>query len=288
MIEEHKEPYSINLFMPNGDPEGIKIATKPGWIGKAVFFPRPALSALKKDPYRSIELQSNGVYLLLDTSDIESLPILYIGKSGGGVIERIPAHPDFSWNQCVFFVTTDNSLNDAHVQYLEEKLIKLADEIKRCELKNSQTPKNKVLAEHEVAYMESFLKNILQILPLFGVNSFERPRKINKSKTEIYEFQAATGYRENNGFVVLKGSIANSQFAPSTSDSVKKIRTTLEKSGIIQKQDEKHLIFTNDYLFASLSQAAGVIRGGSVSGPLSWKNKKTGKTIKEEDEFQQL
>lgn len=287
-MHEVNEAYSINLFMPNGDPEGIKIATKPGWIGKAVFFPRPSLNALKKDSNRSAELQSNGVYLLLDTSDIESLPILYIGKSGGGVIERIPAHPDFSWNQCVFFVTTDNSLNDAHVQYLEEKLIKLASEIKRCELKNSQTPKNKVLAEHEVAYMESFLKNILQILPLFGINSFEAPRKINKSKIEIYEFNTATGYRENSGFVIMKGSIANTQTVPSISDSVKNIRTILENSGILQKHDNNHLIFTSDYLFASLSQAAGVIRGGSVSGPLSWKNKKTGKTIKEEDESQQL
>lgn len=287
-MNEISEAYSINLFMPNGDPEGIKIATKPGWIGKAVFFPRPLLDDLKKDPRRSVELKSNGVYLLIDTADSESLPIIYIGKSSGGVIERIPAHPDFSWNQCVFFVTTDNSLNDAHVQYLEEKLIKLADSIKRCELKNSQTPKDQFLAEHEIAYMESFLKNILQILPLFGISSFEALRKINKRKVEMYEYNSASGYRDNSGFVILKDSLANIQIAPSTSDSVKNIRNTLVKSGVLQKHDDNHLIFTSDYLFASFSQAAGVIRGGSVSGPLSWKNKKTGRTIKEEDESQQL
>ena len=70
-------------------------------------------------------------------------------------------------------------------------------------------------------------------------------------------------------------------------DSVKNIREILENSGVLQKQDNQ-LIFTSDYPFASLSQAAGVIKGGSVSGPLAWRNKKTNKTIKEEEESQEL
>jgi hypothetical protein len=45
-------------------------------------------------------------------------------------------------------------------------------------------------------------------------------------------------------------------------------------------QDGDRLVFTKDVEFASPSAAAGVVRGGTAAGPISWLTKQ-GKTLKD-------
>jgi hypothetical protein len=40
-------PFSIRLFSPSGEPEGILIASRDDWPGRAVIFPRELAGEVK-------------------------------------------------------------------------------------------------------------------------------------------------------------------------------------------------------------------------------------------------
>lgn len=104
---------------------------------------------------------------------------LYIGE-GDGVRNRIESHfknKEF-WSMGIAFVSANNSLNKAHVQWLEYALVARALEIKRCKLQNANVPQEPVLNESDRADVNGFLKEILQILPLLGVRAFEQPKVV--------------------------------------------------------------------------------------------------------------
>ncbi len=54
-------PFSLRIFVADGDPDGLRIVDKSNWIGKALVFPRALLPQVKARP----ELAQTGVYLLL-------------------------------------------------------------------------------------------------------------------------------------------------------------------------------------------------------------------------------
>ena len=53
-------PFSLRIFVADGDPDGLRIVDKSNWIGKALVFPRVLLPQGKARP----ELAQTGVYLL--------------------------------------------------------------------------------------------------------------------------------------------------------------------------------------------------------------------------------
>ena len=80
--------------------------------------------------------------LLLDIgpSHDSSLPTIYVGE-GDPVKSRLDSHhsnKDF-WTWAIFFTAKDNSLNKAHVQYLESRLHQLAKDAKQSRLDNVQS-----------------------------------------------------------------------------------------------------------------------------------------------------
>ena len=171
MNESH--PFSIRIFVANGDPDGLRIIERSNWNGKAMMFPRPLLPDVKKRE----EFSRTGVYLLLGPREDGEGEMLYIGE-GDPVRPRLENHfskKDF-WNRGVFFVTgQEGALNKAHVQYLEARLIELANAAKRMSLDNQNQPNRPTLNEADQADMEVFLGHMLQILPLLGISAFEKP-----------------------------------------------------------------------------------------------------------------
>ena len=60
MSEINTSPFSLRIFVADGDPDGLRIVDKSNWIGKALVFPRALLPQVKARP----ELAQTGVYLL--------------------------------------------------------------------------------------------------------------------------------------------------------------------------------------------------------------------------------
>ena len=164
------DPYTIRIFVPDGDPDGVRIIDRMNWTGLGIVFPREKWPATKSRP----DFNKTGVYILVGPSEDEDLPLVYIGQ-GDGIKSRIGSHfvnRDF-WEWGVVFVSTSSGLNRAHITWLEHALIDRAIKAQRCHLDNGNAPGEPALSESEKADTQGFLKEILQILPLLGLRVFE-------------------------------------------------------------------------------------------------------------------
>ena len=170
------DPFTIRIFVPDGDPEGVRLIDRMNWTGLGLAFPRVKWPEIKQ---RS-EFLRTGVYILVGyTEEDDDLPTIYIGQADG-LRNRIHSHvqnKDF-WDWGVVFVSTSGGLNRAHVTWLEYALVNRAAQTKRCHLDNGNAPQEPAMTEAEKADTQGFLKEILQILPLVGLRAFEFAKPI--------------------------------------------------------------------------------------------------------------
>lgn len=171
------QPYTIRIFVAQGDPDGVRIIDRMNWTGLGLIFPRDKWPEIRSRR----EFDRAGVYVLLGPDEaVEDKPRVYVGE-GDGVRERIDSHFQKKpfWDRAVVFVSSHASgLNKAHVQWLEHALVDLLDRAGRAVRDNGNTPQAPALGEHEVADVKGFLAEILKILPLVEVRVFEPPKPI--------------------------------------------------------------------------------------------------------------
>ena len=269
--------FSVRIFMPSGQPAHLRIIEKSNWNGQGLVFPRNIFK--EPEVKNREELKDIGVYVIWgpddpdNPDDLEQLPPAYVGE--GEILDRLQQHQrkDF-WTHAVVFRSKDQSLNKAHVQHLEARLCQLAKEAKRCELDNRQTPQEPSLSPADMADAELYLADMLLCLRVIGVNFFDKPPE-STEKSQILFFKAtgieAKGFVDAEGFVVLAGSTANKNETGSIPSNRADLRKTLLIQGIFEDTGTEYRL-TEDYLFSSSSAAAGVLAGGSYSGPKEWKD----------------
>ncbi|ADB15813.1 conserved hypothetical protein [Pirellula staleyi DSM 6068] len=280
MPKFQQRPFSITIFVPDGDPDSLRLVEKSNWTGIGVVFNRTNY----KQVVLQEEFERTGVYVLVGDSETSGLPTIYIGE-GDPVKYRLNSHysqKDF-WDWAVFFVTKDSSLNKAHVQYLEARLIELARAAKQCKLANNQSPAAPSLSKAQTADVESFLADMLSIFPLVGLGVFEATESSPKAQQQMFYIASkgikASGYEDPKGFVVLKGSQVMKTEAPSIGPYLKALRTDLLDGGVIALSGE-YYVLTQDYVFTSPSTASSVVQGRRSNGRADWKTK-DGVTLRE-------
>lgn len=277
-------PFSIRIFVADGDPDGLRLVERSNWIGKAVIFPRTLLPKIKQRD----EFSQTGVYLLLGPRPDGEGEMLYVGE-GDPVRPRLENHfsqKDF-WTKAVFFVAGSGQLNKAHVQFLESQLIQRAKAAKKLPLDNGNTPAEPTLSEADKADMQVFLDNMLGMLPVLGIYAFEvaSSRSSNIPTPQLScsgKGVIAQGYESTQGFVVRAGSHAVISSVPSMQEHVKgmyDLREDLIKNGVLANKGQCYE-FSQDYTFSSPSTAAAVILGRSANGRIEWKDK-AGRTLKD-------
>ena len=278
-------PFSLRIFVADGDPDGLRVVERSNWIGKALVFPRALLPAVKKRN----ELGQTGVYLLLGPSDDGEGEMLYVGE-GDPIRPRLESHyakKDF-WSRAVCFVAAGAQLNKAHVQFLEANLLRLARAAKRVPLDNANSPTEPTLSEADRADMQVFLQNMLGMLPVLGVQAFEQDAPAAVAAAPLLGCRGkgvvASGYESTQGFVVRAGSQAVGEAVPSMQQHVRgmyDVRQALIGNGVLAPASEgAGLRFTQDFVFTSPSTAAAVVLGRSANGRIEWKDAQ-GRTLKE-------
>jgi hypothetical protein len=278
------QPFSLRIFVADGDPDGLRIVEKSNWIGKALVFPRALLPQVKVRP----ELAQTGVYLLLGPRPDGEGELLYVGE-GDPIRPRLESHyaqKDF-WTRTIGFTTaTAGQLNKAHVQFLEARLIALARAAKRVPLDNANQPAEPSLSEADRADMEVFLAHMLGMLPVLGVHAFEQAPAPTAKASPVLTCKGkgvlATGYEASQGFVVKAGSQAVAEAVPSMAQHVRgmyDVRQELIANGVLALEAGLYR-FTQDYSFSSPSTAAAVVLGRSANGRIEWKDAQ-GRTLKE-------
>jgi len=194
------DPFTIRIFVPDGNPEGIRLIDRMNWTGLGLVFRRSDWPEARK---RS-EMQRIGIYILVGYGNEEDdLPTLYIGQADG-VGDRINSHhkeKDF-WHWAAVFVSTGGGLNRAHVTWLEYALVKRATDTKRCYLDNGNVPQEPALTEAEKADTQGFLNEILQILPLVGLRALESPKAIATPRASEPPTEGQRSHREPDTIIV--------------------------------------------------------------------------------------
>lgn len=270
--------FSVRIFIPSGEPEGLRVVEKSNWTGQGLVFPRSLLGEARQ---RS-ELTRAGVYVLWGPSDAGQLPRVYVGE-GDVVLPRLDMHvrnKDF-WTHAVVFTSKDQNLNKAHVQHLEARLVALATEAKRCELDNGNVPKLPALSEADAADAEGFLADVLLCLPIVGVRFFERATTSRQKGPTLFlkaKGIEASGIESPEGFVVRANSHAVKTETSSIHAFLTDLRRTLIEKGVFTDAGAIYKL-AQDYTFNSPSTASGVLLGRASNGRVEWKDAK-GRTLK--------
>jgi hypothetical protein len=284
------------MYLVDGKPEGLRVIDRSGWTGVCLAFSRADYAEAKARP----ELGRTGVYVLVGPEVDGPRPQrVYVGE-GDEVRTRLDSHhrdKDF-WTHAYVLTTKDDSLNKAHVRYLESRLLELAATVDAAARENGTMPPRLALGEAEESDMENYLENSLVLLPLLGVTLFDvvdavgvppHPTDGLTGDGELaggavtYYLRAphteATGQNESRGFLVKEGALGRALTKTMNAGyELKRNRLRIEE--ILVPHGLEQLRLTRDYLFDSPSQAASVLTGGSKNGRDAWRDSR-GRTLKQ-------
>jgi hypothetical protein len=267
-------PQTIQIFLPAGDPRGMRVAEITTRIVRVIEVPRSLLGEFVKMP----EAQQVGVYFLMGESSEAGLPRVYIGQSGN-VGNRLVQHnqsKDF-WNRAFVVISLTNSMTQTHALFLEWFAISEATKAGRCTLENGNTGAR----PHTPAPLEADCHEIHEtaatLLATMGQPIFESLISTlgPKGETDLFYCKGsdANGIGEftNEGFVVLKGSIARLDAVGSFSGtSGERLRNVLINEGVLKINIDGYEL-TRNYLFSSPSAASDVLTGRNSNGWVEWK-----------------
>ena len=267
-------PQTIQIFLPAGDPRGMRIAEITTRIVRVIEVPRSQLAAFVKMP----EAQQVGIYFLMGESSEAGLPRVYIGQSGS-VGNRLIQHnqsKDF-WNRAFVVISLTNSMTQTHALFLEWFAISEATKAGRYTLENGNTGAR----PHAPAPLEADCREIHEtaatLLATMGQPIFESLTNTStiENDTELFycKGSGAEGIGEytSEGFVVLKGSRCRKEMvASSIGTNDERARQKLIDEGVLVEINTM-FEFTRNYLFSSPSRAAVIVMGRSANGWSEWK-----------------
>lgn len=258
---------TVTTYLIDGDPKGTRYSFISNKICQMFVVPRSNLSYLSEQE----KLQKPAFYILIG-EDEATKPQAYIGETEN-FKERVKDHDNKKafWQKALIFVSKDEDMTKADVQYLEYKAIAEAKKANTFILnENKQIPKAPNLPEHQRDAIDEFFEDIKFLTSFMGCNIFE----ISQPKEEHLFYTKgrgsnAKGFYHSEGFTVLKGSIIANDCVPSLKwkekrDNLVKEYATLENGSLIMNSDKT---------FSSPSTAADFCIGSSNNGWLVWKDK---------------
>lgn len=283
---------TIQLFLVDGKPTGLRKATIHGWTGVVLVSSQSTFASLS----RREEADRTGVYVLTGPDpDKQGMTRAYIG-SANSVRERIrqSAEKREFWETAIAVTTSDDDLSKGHAEYLEARLIELTAQAGRVTLDNGTQPdtSRRRLPEADVANMEQFLANLRIILPVIGLDMLKpQPRAVTQTAKPVEErtkgdvqFEIrhksgvqATAVEEEGEFIVLEGSEALTGTGYVQHNTANATKERLLAEGILVPNDAEanatKLLFTKPWTFSSPSAAAAVILDRHSNGRIEWKVK---------------
>lgn len=280
---------SINIFLLDGDPNGIRVAQISMSTIQAIAFRKLQMRQVRTT---FPELARPGVYILLGFDETQPDRLLaYIGQSEC-VAARLQVHAGNDragdsktfWLETIAMVSKDENLTTTHARYVEARLIGDACRNPRWKLQNTQMPGEEgMLPLQERHAMEEFIDQTKTLVGALGCDLFKvivspaRPTDTAAPLLDsfVFEFKGA-GFvahmmvTASGEIVVTNGSRARLRSTPTVPKHTAALRANLLASGILSAQQDA-LVFSKDYMFPSVSSAAAAVYGGSANGRISWR-----------------
>ncbi len=274
-------PKTIQIFLPGGEPTGIRVAEITTRIVQVIDVPRKLLPDFFKMP----ESTQVGVYYLVAEPEDGSEPQVYIGQTGD-LCTRLKEHDNQKefWERALVLISRTQTLTQTHALFLEWLSIQTSRKVGRY----GDSNRNGGSRPHTPAPMEADCFEIFEtgkaLLATLGHPLFNELAPAAKDTTPTDYFYCtsggakATGLYTTEGFVVLAGSVGrkdNVQSIVGTSDA--NFREKLITDGVMKAEGDT-VVFTKDHQFRSPSMAAVAVLGRTANGWLEWKDK-DGKTL---------
>jgi hypothetical protein len=277
---------TIQIFLPDGDPRGIRVAEITTRIVRAIEIPRTLLADFIQMP----EATQVGLYFLFG-QNADSDPEAYIGQTGtlGGRL-RVHEQDRTFWNRAVIIVSTTNSLTQTHAQFLEWRAISEARAVGRYSLHNGNAGGKPYTPAPLEADCTEIYETARTLLATLGHPVFEPlitrqlvTNEATERQQQIFFCKGSgadgRGVFTDDGFVVLAGSSGRRESTPLNREVDQAYRDRLISEEVIRVQGDR-IAFTKDHLVGSPSRAASTLMGRAANGWVEWKSD-DGKTADE-------
>ncbi len=266
---------TIEIFLPDGNPKSIKVASITSRTVEVTYIPRAKLDEAKKRQ----NLNSVGVYILVGLSEEHSKTEVYIGEAENCMV-RLSQHnagKDF-WNYALVITSRTSQFTKTHGKYLEWLFFDTGKKTKRCLINNAVIPTKPYVSEPMEADLHDSFETISVLISTLGLPIFQPTRALIIDDGEdgrlIFSITRkgieGQGVYTDEGFVVLAGSKFNTTTTPSLSHAVLKQREQLIEDAILLNKG-KFYELSEDVLFNSPSYAGACVTGRSTNGWTAWK-----------------
>lgn len=290
------KPRSINIFLLDGDPNGIRVAQISMSTIQAIAFRRNQLRRVRE---AFPEIERPGVYILIGSDDNQAdQQLAYIGESEG-IGGRLSTHNSNEsgrdakgfWTDTVVLISKDENLTKSLARYVEACLIRSAGSNPRWTLPNTRMPSNDAgkLPLPDRAAMDEFVDQTKTLVGALGWDVFRemrgrapqmipleqdmlQPEPIASAKFFFRGegFSAEMVVGPSGDFIVQAGSKARLRTTSTIPRGTTTLRSTLLEKGVL-REDGKFLLFTSNFSFSSVSAAAAAVIGASANGRILWK-----------------
>lgn len=273
-----KRPQTIQIFLPTGDPNGIRQAEITTRSVRVFDVPRSELKLFTE----TSESTQPGLYFLLSDENGDGEPEVYIGESDS-LRDRLKNHDSKrTWDRVVAAVSTSNSWTKVHVQYMERAAIALAKSAGARQLGNSAAGYSSHVPAPLVADCEEYLETIRVLVSTLGFNFLEVPASQEQSVdgqrvTITAEAVRATGVYTSAGLTVFAGSTASRVVNVGAHGTVASRQQRMIAAGVLAERGSG-LVFTQDHAFSTPSGAASVVLGRNSNGWMECKTE-TGRSL---------
>ncbi len=284
----NNKPKTIQIYLPKGNPRRLRIAEMTTNIVRLIEIPRIYID----DFLVMSESNQVGLYFLIGDADKGKKPKLYIGQTGE--LKRwLGQHStkDF-WTRAFVMLSTNNSITQTHTSYMENKAIELAIEVGRYDIQNGNKGNRPYTTAPLQADCEDLFATLDILLSTLGQPIFESlsisndthiqivsdtKESFSKPNLELFYFKtkeaSATGYYDENGFVVLAGSLILERNAPSIAKVIVDIKQNLIINSVLKKVNLNVYELTENQRFKTPSEGSQLVAGCSNNGWKVWKNK---------------
>jgi hypothetical protein len=263
---------TIQIFLPQGEPMGVRQAEITTRTVRVFDIPRGELSSLPED----VNLKVQGVYFLFSTEE-ESRQV-YVGESDN-VKNRLAQHmtgKDF-WDRVLVAVSSTDSWTKAHLQLLEHSAIDAAGKSRQYELLNSQSGRLSNVPKPLRADCEEYFETIEVLLSTLGYPVLELPRAPeDQTESRTYYLKRkgsnARAVYGNGALTVLEGSHCQLSAGRSPyEENILKRQQRLIDTGVIGEVGGE-LVFIAPHTFQTPSGASNVVLGMASNGWVEWKD----------------
>ena len=294
---------TIQIYLPKGNPRGLRLAEMTTRTVRLIEIPRIHIS----DFFAMPDANQVGLYFLIGETESTDKPLLYVGQTGD-LKRRLSQHDDKDfWTRAFVMLSTNNTMTQTHALYMEHKAIATATQVGRYEIKNGNNGNKPHTPDPLKADCEELFYTLDVLLSTLGQPIFESLSikessnfknqfsddvgipSISNVETVITDPKPllfycktidadAKGYYDDDGFVVLEGSLFRKKQISSLGKWSARKQEEMVTEGLLINYDHKSYRLTKNYLFKTPSGAGQMVTGRNANGWLVWKNE-AGETL---------